>query len=141
MSVHYEAIALIGIVVPPKMFEGETRIVPAFPHNHPRTMKFDPETGRKLWQTEILPHPLYDPDGKPNNDSYSGTFAGFEIVTAADVPGTWLAIKIVRSEKDMTSIDFEDLARKKQELKAALSKIGAWNEKDFGLYAIQYIAV
>jgi len=40
---------VLGVAVDPRAFD---RDVKAFEHDHPETMRFDPQTGRELWTTE-----------------------------------------------------------------------------------------
>ena len=136
MSVSYTAKAIIGIPVDSGIFYLPPKTVKAFEHDYPPTMKFDPQSGRKLWEEEE--------ECRPEYDERHETFGGFPLVRAGDHDGTWLAVLLCEDADYGRKNKFRplpaDLEEQKAALRALLDPLGAWDEEKFGLHAIQYVS-
>ena len=113
------------------------KVVKAFPHNHPESMKFDPETGKKLWEIKDVPVKGYDED--------DCVFHGYQIVHTTDRRETIIAYLAIGDHTNSNGgADYqmeklsgkEDISKIKEEMKELLEPLGAWDEKKFGLYAV-----
>jgi hypothetical protein len=149
MSTDYRAIAVIGINIDLSKIPTEDTWVKVGKHNRPKTMKFDPDTGVRLWNVISCPKfqfhrhdyslgeleiPFIDfPDEMHIELFDSGgqktqTILGFGIIS-----GTWEQ-PVLKCPYHLPAIE-----NIKQELKNKLECVGLWDEKEFGLWAILQI--
>tara|TARA_Y100000034_G_scaffold37672_2_gene46322 strand:- start:2476 stop:2889 length:414 start_codon:yes stop_codon:yes gene_type:complete len=134
MSAVWHSYAVIGILIDKDKLYKEAKTVKAFAHNHPRTMKFCPDTGKELWKEVREPIPEWDE---------SETLGSFKVHTSTDSHDHVVGI-IAADEAEMrgSGVDFtklpDNLADEKYKLKELLEPLGLWDESKFGLYSILY---
>lgn len=142
MGADFRAYAVIGLRVDEERLYGPPKKVKAFEHNHPEDWEVDPRTGKKLWYEERPPLADYDPQGTEK-------ILGYKVVT-----GTWtgrgrdayICLHFAGNrtysnggqKDDLDLLNLPELQQSKEKMKEALSPLGIWNEKEFGLWAVLY---
>lgn len=149
MGVDYRAYAVIGCVVDLDKVTMKKERVRAFKHNYPDNgeIKFDPKTGRALWETKEYPEFVFEDDGGCTDD-YSGKskvikLMGLKLYQGTDGEPTVLGVgtgddTYSNGGDDKEFLPIKDLESIKNKVKAVLEPIGMWDEDTFGLYAILY---
>ena len=135
MGADYSSYSIIGLKVDPDKLYTEA-IRKTYNHNHPENMKFDPETGKKLWETRQEPISQF-------NESEE-EFSGYPVVFGTDRGEAFICIYCASgtysnggSNSSFTKIDEDfNLIKEKKEMKNLLEPLGLWNEKDFGLWTV-----
>lgn len=131
MGADYKAVALIGIKISNDdlFYEQDVR---AFPHNRPRTERYDSKTGQPLWTTEEFCHLENFGDEQ---------WEDFDVIRTEDECYVCcLQASDTYSNggntEDMASLKKFDLESEKVRLKKALEKHKLWNEDNFGLWTV-----
>jgi hypothetical protein len=151
MSITVACDTVVGIKFEKKdLFEIKT--VKAFNHNYPETMKFCPETGKKLWSIDKWSAKF------PGLERGDDRFAGLKLVNGPNVykkndestygfesdPETFYIGKSFQTngyqdDKRVSLITEKALAESKAEVKEKLEPLGLWDEKNFGVWTVLYI--
>jgi len=107
--------------------------VKAYPHDYPETMKFCPQTGKKLWDVEFS---LID-----GTEPHEAMLGGLDVKFAnpesrIDNPDEDIFVGIaseagVNDSKFLAGQNFEEYKKKVQEV---LEPLGLWKESRFGIY-------
>ena len=145
--------ALIGIKIPLEKFFVK-KIKQKFEHDYPPSYKFDPMTGKKLWEEIVEPV-----NGFEVKQDQQGTFLGYKIFLA-DAAGTVSYTRYEAKDKIENRVAFLGVGccsewnqEKLQfpenfnsdkfllEIKSRLEPIGLWDEnykETFGLWAFKF---
>lgn len=133
MSANFSAYAIIGLKLDKDLLYQEAKQVKAFEHNHPKTMKFCPNTGKECWKE--VREEIQEWDGQ--------NLCGFQVHRSTD--GNELIVGIVvadGAEEYHGGVDFaklpDNLEEQKRMLEDKLKPLGLWNKSKFGLYAVLY---
>ncbi len=128
MGVSYNATAVLGIKIDRYRLH-EKRTVKAYDHNYPESMKFDPQTGNKLWvQQESLISAINHYD---ESDDYM--LGPFKVIFISESEDCYVVLSSVSTDRrpKKTEANFN-----REELQQVLEPLGLWDEKQFGLWAI-----
>lgn len=126
MSVIFRASAVIGVQIDMNKLLQPTKVVKAFEHNYPKTMKFSPENGKPLW--------VLEQDNIPEYDECSETLGEYQIYYSTNRDEAFVGIGVSTKSTDFICLDDFDIIKK--ELKEFLSKLDMWDEDSFGVYVI-----
>ena len=145
MGADYRAYAVIGCEIDLDVIPRITKIVKAFNHNHPENVKFDPDTGNKLWKEDSYQEFAFGPDDDRTYDERTKmiNIGDFSIFRGTDGKPIVLGIGCGDSTysnggDDHEVIDLPDINGLKNKLKAILEPVEMWDEDCFGLHAILY---
>lgn len=135
MGVDYEAYAIIGIPVRVSHFK-EFKVVKAFEHNYPETMKYCPNTGKALWVTHEHYTDAIDEDGVGDCK-----LNGIPLLRTDyyDEEDNFFVVALQVSTDcgdEMAEFDPKEIKAKKKEIKEVLEPLGLWDESKFGLWAV-----
>ena len=148
MSVTVACDTVVGVMFPKERLFGE-KIEKTFDHNYPETMKFCPETGKKLWRVDKHA-PLF-----PGLECGDDRFAGLKLVYGPAVHervgdnwesdhktfyvGKTFQTNGYQDDKRVSFINEKVLTEAKAEVKAKLEPLGLWNEDNFGVWTVLYV--
>jgi len=130
----------------------KTDKVKAFDHNYPDTMKFCPETGKKLWKMDSWVARF------PGLERGDDRFASLKLVNGpytykpneekslgydSDVETFYLGKSFetngYQDDKRVSFISPEMIANIKDKVRANLEPLGLWDEKEFGIWTVLYV--
>ena len=141
MGVDYSSYAVIGIEIDETKIVKETFKRKAFKHNFPENIKFDPQTGKKLWEESELPA-VYFEDGKmyaKDEDAVNLHQYGFSIFTNTDDQRKVIGFGLCADDDaDVRFDNAIDMGLIEARLGELLEPFGLWDQSKFGLYAIQH---
>jgi hypothetical protein len=116
-----------------------TKTVMTYLHDYPQTVKFCPETGKKLWTTALV-----FPDGSEYPED-SEKFKGLDIVTrgseedATDPQCLLVLGKRKRATEDGSQFwRLAEIEKVKKEIEEILTPYKLWDETRFGVYPVLY---
>lgn len=148
MGTTWKAKAVIGLRVDASQlyYKKKTK---AFKHNHPASMKFDPQTGKPLWEMATFLIDGIDVRTEDFQDilSLGGHTIVFGPNVGSDYKPTEAYISILETpdyeydayapQAPASLPNFPDtLEARKDDLKTKAEKLGLWDESKFGLWAI-----
>lgn len=145
MGADYRAYAVIGCEIMLENIPKITEIIKAFNHNHPKNVKFDPETGKKLWKEDSYQEFAFEPDDDRTYDERTKMIDIGEFKIYRGTDGSPTVIGFGCGEDTYSNggevhevIDLPDVNELKNKLKAILEPVNMWDEDCFGLHAILY---
>lgn len=132
MGADYYSYSVVGIEIDEKKLYLPPKKVKAFKHDYPESMKFSPDNGKPLWDTEEQPVPGYDPDDEKLGKYriYHGTDHSVAVVGIGVEAGGY------KKQYDFMKLGNTD--KLKNELEDFLTPLGLWDKDKFGLYSICY---
>lgn len=138
MGIDAHAVALIGLTIGKRdVLYQPKRKVKLFDHNHPENWIVDPESGKALWKEVRDPIPGYE-------EGYPSTLCGYSIHLTRHSQA-FVALRATETEShrsgslaSMGSLP-ANIEEEKKKMKDVLEPLGLWDERSFGLWAIQLI--
>ena len=144
MGCDFKAKAVIGIKIRLADIPTKHIVEKAFDHSYSAGMRFDPQTGRKLWKESHVPEIAFSEEYEGDLDAGTKLITvtnaeafddgyGEDLVFGFGVDGT--------NSNGGATMDFctiPDTELLKKNLKKALEPYGLWEENKFGLYTILY---
>lgn len=136
MGTTFYSYAILGIRLSFRALH-DYKKVKAFEHNYPESWKVCPESGRKLWTSYWLAKPFVIGGGSTDR------IEGFKIIEGEyenyDEGHRWqyVAISSVQShEKGAGRAPLDISPETLAHFQEVLTKVGVWDEKAFGLWAV-----
>lgn len=133
MGVDYYSYLIIGLEIDhKKLFRNQK--VKTFDHNYSEDYKFDPKTGKKLWEIDERPVKGYNGEDK---------LYTYKVVHSTDKKSWFVADKIIvcNCNYDYSrKLPFkpDEYEKIKEKMKFELEAFGIWDEKKFGIYNVIY---
>lgn len=131
MGADYYSYAVIGVEIDQKKLYQKPINKKAFEHDYPKTMKFCPNTGNKLWEEVEEPIPEWDDEDE---------LGEYKVYFSTDDTRCFIGVIVCESGPYKGEVNFvqfpDDLEDKKQKLKDFLTPLGLWDESKFGVYSI-----
>ena len=139
----YSAYAVIGCEIDLDKIPKITKTIKAFNHNHPENIKFDPETGKKLWKEDTYQEFAFEPDRTDDIRTNVIDIGEFKIFRGTDARPIVMGFGCGKNTysnggDDYEVIDLPDVNELKNKLKAILEPLKMWDEECFKLHAILY---
>jgi hypothetical protein len=138
MGTSWSSKAIIGVEVPRSALFVK-RTVKAFEHNHPESMKFDPQTGKPLWsEAEGPKFDEFDGDKilsrwNVHVQSFCGEPTDFFYIALTDARTGSNRLSEFKSHQ---ILNLGTLSMKFNDFKTDLETLHLWNESKFGLWSL-----
>ena len=131
----YYSYSVIGLKIDKDKLHQKPKLEKAFPHNHPQSLKFDPQTGKKLWKEISNPIPEYN---EYDDDLDCEAVGKYKLIYGTEQERC--VVQLVGADdaegRDCSNFVKMPIDEQIQEFKDFMQKLGLWDEKNFGLHSI-----
>jgi hypothetical protein len=143
MGVDYHSYALMGLRIPASKLHAGLKKVKRFEHDHPESMIYCPQTGKKLWRDEkvLVDGLVCDEDGEIEIPE----FPQYEVLWDTENENLYIAWMMTggtsSNDREYVKLGFGegtayDANSEAIQFEVDMTKLGLWDEAAYGLYSV-----